>query len=256
LDHYRQYTRLEQTAEECPSLGEVTDNRSAVNKYYSYHLIFLLILILSLSLTNDIFSQRKADIGIFAGTSWYQGDINPSLPFYSADFAAGLIYRYNFHARTSVRVSGIWHNLSANDLDFMNDIQQARAASFNSEFIDMAVSWEFNFLPYRTAFRKTKHSPYVSAGIGYNLVLSSDAGSNSHLTIPFGLGYKFNVTNRMSAGLECTFRKTFTDNIDGLENYSLNDDYLLLGNKDWYTFAGIFITYKIFKFREDCPVYD
>lgn len=202
------------------------------------------------------FSQRKADIGVFAGTSWYQGDINPNLPLYSPGLAAGILYRYNFHPRTSLKITGILHNLSANDLDFNNPIQQTRAAAFNTQYADLAASWEFNFLPYKTSFRKTKYSPYVSAGLGYHMVISSDIPAVNHMVMPLGLGFKFNIMNRMSAGMEYSFRKTFTDNIDGVKNYSADDKYLLLGNKDWYTFAGIFITYKIFKYREDCPAYD
>ena len=226
---------------------------------HPHFFIFNLSLLISLLFLfpGNVESQRNADIGVFAGTSWYQGDINPYLPFYSPGFAAGLLYRYNFHPRTSVRLSGIFHSLSGNDLDFSDELQQARAASFNSSYIDMTAVWEFNFLPYKTAFRKTKYSPYVSAGLGYNLVFSSDIPTaNNHIVMPLGLGFKFNISERMSAGLEYSFRKTLTDNIDGIENYAIEERNMLLGNKDWYTFAGIFITYKIFKYREDCPAYD
>ncbi len=202
------------------------------------------------------FSQRNADIGIFYGISYYQGDINPYLPFYSSGFAIGALYRYNFHPRTSVRTSGKYHRLSGNDFDFANEIQQDRGASFHSEYIDLSATWEFNFLPYRTAFRKTKYSPYVSAGLGYHVLLSSDVTGKNHLTIPFGLGIKANIFKRLSGGMEYSFRKTFTDNLDGVSNFSFDDKYRLFGNKDWYTFAGIFLTYKIFKYKEDCPAYD
>lgn len=214
---------------------------------------FLIFLIFANS--SEVFSQRRSDLGLFAGISWYQGDIN-STPFYSPGLAIGPIYRYNFHPRTSVRLSAIFNQLSANDLHFHNQIQQLRAASFNSNGVDFAGVWEFNFLPYKTAFKKTKYSPYVMAGLGYHLIFSSDVYSENHFTIPFGLGFKFNVTKKLSAGIENSFRKTYYDKLDGIENFSTDEKYRLLGNKDWYTFTGIFITYKFFNFREDCPAYD
>jgi hypothetical protein len=30
----------------------------------------------------------------------------------------------------------------------------------------------------------------------------------------------------------------------------------LLNNNDWYSFIGVFITYKFFKFAADCPAYN
>jgi len=200
-------------------------------------------------------AQRKADIGMFSGISWYQGDINQQ-PFYSPGLALGAIFRYNFHLRTSVRLSAVYNTLSADDLDFNDALRQTRAAAFSTTGADLAAAWEFNFLPYKTAFRKTKYSPYVTAGIGYHLILSSSVPSESHFILPFGLGLKFNITEKLSGGIENTFRKTYNDNLDGLKNFSPDDQYRLFGNKDWYTFTGFFLTYKIFNIREDCPTYD
>ena len=230
---------------------------SKFNKNYLQFLLFFLLLISGVFLIpQKVCSQKSSDIGFFAGVASYQGDINPYLPFYSPGFALGPIYRYSFHPRTSVRASGIYHFLKGNDLDFSNVIQQNRAVSFHSNYIDLSATWEFNFLPYRSSFRKTKYSPYVFAGLGYHILLTSDIPATNHLTVPFGLGIKANIYKRLSGGVECSFRKTFTDNIDGISNFSTDDNYRLFGNKDWYTFAGIFFTFKIFNYKEDCPAYD
>jgi hypothetical protein len=184
------------------------------------------------------------------------GDINPAKFFYSPGMAIGPIYRYNFNLRNSVRLSGIYHTLQANDLDFTDPFQIQRKSSFKSSYVDVAAIYEFNFVPYKTANRKFNRSFYLSGGLGYHFVISSNVASNSHFTIPFGLGYKFNVSKKVAAGAELSVRKTFNDKIDGVENISLKGNKHLLGNNDWYTFAGIFITYKIFNFREDCPAYN
>ena len=183
------------------------------------------------------------------------GDINPSRQFYSPSLAIGPVYRYNFELRNSVRMSAIYHTLQGNDNDFNDPFQTLRNASFKTSYIDFAAVYEFNFLPYQTASRKYNRTIYLLGGLGYNLIVTSTAPANSLLTMPFGLGYKFNAGKKLSIGAEVSVRKTFNDKIDGVENFGLEGDKHLFGNNDWYTFAGIFITYKIFSFREDCPAY-
>ena len=51
-------------------------------------------------------------------------------------------------------------------------------------------------------------------------------------------------------------RKTFTDKIDGVYNPGGEGGQSLMVNTDWYMFTGIFLTYKIFNYNEDCPTYN
>jgi hypothetical protein len=216
------------------------------------------ILALLLFLPFLAFSQRKSDIGIFAGTSYYMGDLNPSKQFYKPGYAIGPIYRYNFEPRNSIRISAIYHNLRGSSTGYGDPYIESLNTSFDATFIDAAANYEINFIPYKTANRKLNQSLYLSAGIGYHFVLTSSVPTaKSHFTIPFGMGYKFNVTKKLSAGAEVSVRKTFTDTgIDGVTNIASELNNTLFGNKDWYTFAGIFISYKIFNYREDCPAYE
>jgi len=225
-----------------------------------YRYLILLIVILILSGIQHLQAQRKADIGFFAGTSYYMGDINTNRQFYQPALAIGPLYRYNFNPRSSLRFTGIYHQLKGNDLDFTDPYKVARGASFSGSYIDLALMYEFNFLPYTTANRKLNYSLYIAGGPGYHIVMSSQNSTgispDNHFTIPFSLGFKFNAGKRLSAGIEWSPRKTYTDRIDGVENLTVDQQDHLVGNNDWYTFAGIFITYKIFKYREDCPTYD
>ncbi|MFZ5940431.1 MAG: DUF6089 family protein [Bacteroidota bacterium] len=205
---------------------------------------------------NQLIAQRKSDIGIYSGISSYMGDINPSRPFYRPALGIGAIYRYNLSDRLSFRGQAIYHSLSGSDLDFINSFQQNRGAEFAASFVDLAVNFEFNWWPYKTAFRKTKYSPYVLAGLGYGLQVSSVPGSRSHLTIPFGFGVKANLGKRLSGGLEWMGHKAFSDMVDGLTNTGSDRVFSVVGNNDWYMFTGVFITYKIFEYRDDCPTYD
>jgi len=229
------------------------------NKQFSGISYFLFCLILFTIISSlDARAQRKSDIGFFAGTSYYMGDLNPGTHFKSPGIAVGPIFRYNFHKRSSVRASGIYHTLSAESPTFAN----GAGGSFSADFMDLAVQYEFNFIPYQTGSRKLKYSLYTAAGLGYHLAFSGSSTGMStpanHFMIPFSIGFKFNAGTRLSAGFEYSPRKTFTDTgLDGITNIGEeNSDFHLLGNNDWYNFAGVFVTYKIFNYREDCPAYD
>lgn len=222
---------------------------------------FAVVLTVVLVLTSfNLSAQRKTDIGIFAGTSYYTGDLNPSVHYAMPSFAAGPIYRYNFHDRISVRGHAFYHSLSGGDPDgdsnFAGFIPLGSSPDFHANFVDLGVDLEFNWKPYRTAHRKTIASPYVFAGLGYGLKVFGDVNIRSHITIPFGFGYKVNVGRWLSGGFEAGARKALSDEVDGITNPPLDEGLLLFGNNDWYFFTGVFVTYKIFKFWEECPAYD
>ena len=201
-----------------------------------------------------IHAQKKSDIGIFSGGSYYIGDINLARQFYSPSIAVGGIYRYNINLRYSLRGNIYYGGLKGDDLDFNNDYQIQRGARFNASIIDCSIQFEFNFFPYQTTKKKNGYSTYVTAGLGYTFFIGSDPSLN-HLMIPFGVGFKININKRLSAGLEWDFRKTFSDNIDGLQNLSNTVYKSFIHNNDWYSFAGIFLTYRIFRYIEECPAY-
>jgi len=204
----------------------------------------------------QVSGQRKVDPGIFAGTSYYMGELNSIQHFVAPSVAVGPIIRYNFDMRNSVRVHAFYHGLSGSGEQFPSGGLQ----EFDAKFVDLALNWEFNWFPYKTTDRKYNKSPYIFAGIGYGLNLSNLASVN--VTTPFGFGYKVNVGRWLSAGVEAGARKVWSDMLDGVQNpgFELSDEWNTLnaglGNRDWYFFTGVFITYKIFKFWESCPTYD
>lgn len=204
----------------------------------------------------NLSAQRNTDIGIFAGTSYYMGDLNTSVHYAAPSFAAGPIYRYNFHDRISVRGHAFYHSLSGSDPDFKGYIPPGSTREFHSNFVDLGLDLEFNWKPYRTAHRKTVASPYVFAGLGYGLKVAGDVNTTSHITVPFGFGYKVNVGRWLSAGFEAGARKALSDEVDGITNPEFDGGVILFGNNDWYFFTGVFVTYKIFKFWEECPAYE
>jgi hypothetical protein len=110
--------------------------------------------------------------------------------------------------------------------------------------------------------------------------------SLTQIGIPFGLGLKYSLLKKFCIGLEWGMRKTFTDYLDDVSTVYpdpiiieaesgpvaaalsdrtykdpgqvVNNTGLQRGNshtKDWYSFAGIFITYKIKGKNAHCAAY-
>jgi hypothetical protein len=211
---------------------------------------FLLFLWLSLSLSG----QRSSDYGVFAGVSSYFGDINPNRPLYSPLPAGGIFYRINLHPRESLRTNLFIGGLRANDLDFKNSFQQARAASFSGKIIEWALQFEFNFLPYTTDGKSWDYTPYFAAGAGIAFINTT---SFKYLpVIPFSFGFKVNIYKNVGLEAEYGFRKTFYDNFDGLKDLVAPSDYSWMHNNDWYTFTGVAITWKLLNKLAGCPAYN
>jgi opacity protein-like surface antigen len=209
-----------------------------------------LILSIAIILSTSLLAQRKSDFGLFLGGASYVGDINPGKQFYKPGPAVGALIRFNINKRYVLRFNGTYAMVSGNSDDFPDQTLPYRPEhSFTSNLFEFASQLEFNFLPYISGQDKWMNSTYITGGIGYTLNVSA---GNGFLSIPFGAGFKINITDRLSAGLEWTYRKTFNDKIDNLESPLGNS---ILHNNDWYSTYGLLITYKFFKFAADCPVY-
>jgi hypothetical protein len=197
--------------------------------------------------------QRNADFGILGGASSYIGDINPSRIMYAPLPAAGIFYRYNFHPRESLRTSILIGGLRATDLDFNNSFQQARAASFSGSFGEWTTQFEFNFFPYSTQGKRWDYSPYFAAGLGIAFI--NTTVFTYVPVIPFSFGFKINIYKNLGLEAEYGFRKTFYDNFDGLKDFIAPSDYSWLHNNDWYSFAGLALTWKMYNRLAGCPAY-
>jgi hypothetical protein len=208
----------------------------------------ILFLYLILAIFTKINAQRNANLGVFAGTSYYYGDINPNRLFYSPGLAAGGIYRYNFNKRYAIRLNGYFTNLSGNpdnSTDLVHDV--VSSDDFTRLIFDWALQMEFNFFPYVPTVKKWDYTTYISGGIGFFTI------AENPVTIPFGIGAKLNLTSKIGAGVEWSFRKTFNDIVDNTGNPTGISS--IVHNNDWYSFIGVFVTYKFFNIMVDCPAY-
>ncbi|MFC1731914.1 DUF6089 family protein [candidate division KSB1 bacterium] len=123
--------------------------------------------------------------------------------------------------------------------------------------------------------------PLGTEGQGTTLYPDRSPYSLTQVAIPFGFGFKLSLSKNASLGIEYGARKTFTDYIDDVSktyaspstleaentevskiladrsdlNYPEGYDRGNENNKDWYTFVGLTLTFKIQSRDGSCPAY-
>jgi len=218
-----------------------------------------ILLLISILWGLGTFSQSKTELGLLLGTSYYHGDINSSQIFYSPSPALGLLIKYNLSDHLTSTLKSTYGQLKGDDADFTDIQNQVRGASFSTSYFDASMVLEFNFLPYNSSGyikkNKKRFSPFMFAGVGVNYLFNS-RGFENPVTIPFGLGIKYNIFERLTVGIEWSYTKTFDDQIDGVVNIQDEINTPIIHNDDWYSFCNIYFTYKIFRDKIDCPTYD
>lgn len=264
---------------------------------------FLVIVFLSLS-TSISFSQgfkTAAEFGFFGGGSYYIGDLNPSKHFVYSKPAFGAIFRYNLTTRYSLRFTATYGSVYGNDADAEDPFMVQRNLSFTSDILELAFGVELDLFKYRINDMKYPITPYFfyeiayfkmnptgeMNGEDYSLQALGTEGQGTslsdknpyklnQLSVPLGIGLKFNLRARLAVSFEYGIRKTFTDYLDDVSGRYVDPDLLAAyngslaadfsdrsindnglsnvgfnrgnsSNKDWYVFYGMMITFKPFK---------
>ncbi len=269
------------------------------------YLLVVLVSVFSLSNTfgqSDLFKARF-EMGFMGGASYYIGDLNPTKHFIYSKPAFGAIVRYNLSTRASLRFTGTYGSVYAQDAKSDDLFQVNRNLDFTSKIYELAVGFEVDLLKYRINDMKYPISPYFFYEIAYfrmnpmtsyngNEVELQSLGTEgqgtalsskrpykvNQISIPLGIGLKFNLRKRLAMSIEYGIRKTFTDYLDDVSGNYVDPDLLRAENgpiaselsnrtldggnltgfnrgnsatKDWYAFYGIMLTFKPFK-RDIC----
>ena len=246
--------------------------------------------------TKRNFKQRE--LGVLLGGSYYIGDLNTFKHFIYSKPAAGIFFRYTTNYRYAFRFGFNYGNIAASDKQSANPDQLQRDANFQSDIYEFSGIAEFNFVEYRIGHNKHYFTMFIFAGLsGFHFNpkgnLNQGAGWQSlqpmrtegqsksyaleQVSIPFGVGFKYNVWDFMGIGFEWGPRKTFTDYIDDVSglypdpktnspignglSYSYRGGFAgdrvgtMRGNprtKDWYFFYGLTLNFKILTARGPC----
>ncbi len=221
----------------------------------------LLLLVL---LTSTTAIGQNTDIGLFVGASYYLGEINPGTQLINQpEPIIGVFIRKNFNKRYAFRLGLNYGYLSASEQLNTTDISDFRKISFSTSIIEASGFLEFNFFPYEIGNNNNSIiTPFVFLGaavfrvnpeVESDSVSVSSAGSLIAPSIPFGVGVKLNISRNIGLTMEWNMKKTLSDLVDGLpETYSNSYQLSNTESKDWYSFLGITLNYKILTKSDHC----
>lgn len=198
------------------------------------------------------------EVGISLGGSNYVGDIGPTTVIRPNAPAYGLIYKYNRNPRISYRASLTSMKMIAHNSESKNEIRQQFDVGFNKTITEFTGGIDFNFLNYEISHWKRARSVYLILELAIfhfkkAVGTAEDYTYKSQIStaLPFGVGYKTQISDRLVLGLEARIRFTFTDDIDDgqfykdgvLKDHPENAKFNDPSTNDWYSFAGLTLTY-------------
>lgn len=220
-------------------------------------LVQALIFLLAATATSH---AQKNEFGVFFGGSYYMGDLNPHRPFALSRVAMGGLYRYNLNPHIGLRANVFYAEIEGNDA--ITQYQPERDLNFETFLAEFSAQLEINYLPYQPGNPATPLTPFLYFGAGgflfHPMEIQPDGQrldlhaaqregvdyATASWQLMFGIGLKFNITRRLTSGVEWGMRRTGTDYLD---------DIRLRGNpknNDWYSFAGFVLT---FRFKDESP---
>lgn len=219
-------------------------------------------------------SPAKADgdheLGLLVGPTHYIGDLEESR--FNTDelnFGGGLFYRYYFNPSLNFRGGANFGTISADD-EHNSEGFQARGLNFESTILEGHAGLEWNILPFVPGSDNFRFAPYVFGGVGIvnydpemeidgemvpyhpdeegDVLAAGEDFANTSLSIPMGVGIKYNISSKWNLGAEIGARKAFSDHLDGVseEVIMFEGERTERGNpdsEDWYGFSGITLSY-------------
>ncbi len=249
---------------------------------------------------------QKGEFGITLGAAHYFGDINTRAAINRPKPALGAFYRKQFGNYVGLRLSAHYAQLGYSDTYSKNDFQKSRNLSFNTNIWELAIQGDFNFFKFIPGDPYHQFTPYITLGVGaftydpyaylngkkeFLRPLGTEGqliGYNGRkpyntlsICIPFGVGIKYNISDRMNFSFEIAHRFTNTDYLDDVSttyigagrftplstaallqdrSYELDPDNVIgvegrqrgwSKQKDQYIIAEIGITYNLSSYR--CP---
>lgn len=239
---------------------------------------------------------RQSELGFMLGTSYYIGDLNPRFHFLMPQPAGGVFYRFTWSYRYALRAGFNYGRIMGDDSKSLNEDQRFRNLNFRSNIYELHALGEFNFLEYRLGHQRHYFTMFLFGGLaGFHFDPKGNLGDGNwrsltplqtegtsyrrfQISVPFGIGFKWNVTDNIGLSVEWGPRKTYTDYLDDVSGqyydfsknapanadtrtfaYRSTETYNYVGTsrgnprtKDWYFFTGFSLNIKLPKPNQPC----
>lgn len=268
---------------------------------------FLLVMWMAFNANAQTYEYvQKGEFGITAGLAHYLGDLNTRAGINRPKPAVGAFFRKAFGNYVGLRISAHFLQLGYSDTYSKNDFQKTRNLSFNSNVWEIALQGDFNFFKFVPGDPYHSFTPYITLGVGaftfdpyaylngkkeFLRPLGTEGqliGYNGRkpyntlaISIPLGVGIKYNINDRMNFSIEVAHRFTTTDYLDDVSttyvgagrfaplssagllqdrSYEIDPDNIIgvegrqrgwSKQRDQYIIAEIGLTYNISRYK--CP---
>lgn len=212
----------------------------------------LLIIILFLITGGKIsFAQEgNWEIGLMGGGAGYMGDLNQNHPLKVSGISAGVYGKKNFNQYLGVRLNYTYGQIQAKDSQSNNAQFRERNLSFNTSLNEFSALIDFNFFNYNLGGGTRQFTPYLFSGAGFVVFkpkvkydgetyrldrLATEGQENGYknavLTIPYGVGLRYNYKDTWSVFTELGYRTPLTDYIDDVSGrYPDSDKQVFVGS--------------------------
>lgn len=185
---------------------------------------------------------QEGEFGFGVGAGHYFGDLNTRARLNRPKLAAGLFFRKNFGNYIALRLAGNFAQLGYSDTyNTHNELMRRRNLSFNTKVWELGLQGDFNFYRFLPGDPDFRFTPYITLGVSafsydpyaylrgekYNLrqlgtegqfasdsTISARPYGTMALAIPFGVGVKYALNDRINIGFEIVHRFTATDYLD------------------------------------------
>jgi len=182
---------------------------------------------------------QQGEFGFTLGAAHYFGDLNTRASVNRPKPALGLFFRKQFGNYTALRIAAHYAQLGYSDTYSKNEYQFSRNLSFNTNIWELTLQGDFNFFKFVPSDLNHLFTPYVTLGVGVfsydpyaylndkkeflrplgtegqtSGYLGRSEYSTMSLCIPFGVGIKYSLTDRINFSMEICHRFTNTDYLD------------------------------------------
>ncbi|HEX6334414.1 MAG TPA: DUF6089 family protein [Flavisolibacter sp.] len=197
------------------------------------------IICLPISLFAQMAVVQEGEFGVAAGAGHYFGDLNTRAHLNRPKVAAGIFFRKNFGNYIALRIAGNFTQLGYSDVyNTHNEYMRRRNLSFNTKVWELGLQGDFNFFRFVPGEPGLSFTPYLTLGAsifnydpyaylggqkyflrqlgteGQGDSAYGKAYSSMAIAIPFGVGVKYALNERVNVGFEVLYRYTTTDYLD------------------------------------------
>lgn len=216
-------------------------------------LITIILCFISATVFGGHDKDKSKVIGFSGGTAYYLGELNREHFGGVLKLGGGAFYRHNIDKRWSFNFGVNFFEIGAYDSDSNDPWKVNRNLHFKNPLIEGAITAELNFFPYQVGSKSEFFTPYLFAGLAYYSMKpqaqdeflgwqelqplgtegqGTTAGDEyynlSGLSVPYGFGFKLNITGRLACNVTYGMRSASSDYLDDVSTVYADPNVLAL----------------------------